>query len=336
MGRLSVADAVHIVLKTALALKQAHEKGLIHRDIKPDNLLLTTDGVVKVADLGLAKDFDDVSLTRTGTGAGTPTYMAPEQARNVKHVDARVDIYAMGVMLYVFLTGQPPFPGKTLIDVITAKERGKFEPIRKYNKKVPAKLDAVVAKMIARDPDQRFPGCDELIDALEDLELATARLSFFAAPSDDKDPAAIAAIVTEEFWYWNLETPQGKVVTKKLTAAQVRTLIKSKSIDADAQVSKSSDDGFADVSSFAEFERLFRSKEKAPAEQTKGKKAEGPAAEKEKSRPEKKKKAPREGPSESGSGSGSRRTLILVGVLVLFVLVGAAAIGGWFLFTNFF
>src|SRR5205823_1081593 len=152
LGRFSVGDALHIILKTAEGLKHAHEKSMIHRDIKPDNILLTKDGVVKVADLGLAKDTEeDTSLTKTGAGAGTPIYMAPEQARDVKHVDARVDIYAMGVMLYVFLTGRPPFQGTTLVELISAKDIGKFDSIRKHNDDVPPKLDLIVDKMIAKD-----------------------------------------------------------------------------------------------------------------------------------------------------------------------------------------
>ena len=95
---------------------------------------MTTEGVIKVADLGLAKDTEeDTALTKTGTGAGTPIYMAPEQARDAKRVDGRVDIYALGVMLYVFLTGLPPFKGTTLVELISAKDKGKFDPIRKHN-----------------------------------------------------------------------------------------------------------------------------------------------------------------------------------------------------------
>ena len=103
---------------------------MVHRDVKPDNILLTADGTIKVADLGLAKQLDeDMDLTKTGAGAGTPMYMAPEQARDVKHVDRRCDIYSLGCMLYVFLTGHTPFGGATLVEVISAKEKGKFQPI---------------------------------------------------------------------------------------------------------------------------------------------------------------------------------------------------------------
>ncbi|MBI2804310.1 MAG: protein kinase [Planctomycetes bacterium] len=179
LGKFSVGDALHIVLKTAAALEHAHAKKMIHRDIKPDNILLTSDGIVKVADLGLAKDTsEDTSLTKTGAGAGTPIYMAPEQARDVKHVDARVDIYALGVMMYVFLTGKAPFEGATLVELISAKEKGKFDPIRRHNDEVPTKIDLIVDKMLAKDPKTRYASCQEVIDELEPLGLANDELSF--------------------------------------------------------------------------------------------------------------------------------------------------------------
>ncbi|MDG2389428.1 MAG: serine/threonine-protein kinase [Planctomycetaceae bacterium] len=101
LGQLEVGDALNVVLASADALKVAHDLNLIHRDIKPDNILVTKSGMVKVADFGLAKalDEEDVSMTQSGTGLGTPLYMAPEQARNAKHVDHRTDIYALGTTL---------------------------------------------------------------------------------------------------------------------------------------------------------------------------------------------------------------------------------------------
>src|SRR5262249_24648356 len=91
LGRFTIRDALHVALAVARALQYAHEQGLVHRDIKPDNLLLTTDGIVKVADFGLARGEEDLNLTRTGVGIGTPLYAAPEQARDAKHADARSD-----------------------------------------------------------------------------------------------------------------------------------------------------------------------------------------------------------------------------------------------------
>src|SRR6266567_7426089 len=113
-GKLQVGDAVKIALDVARALDHAHSKGLVHRDIKPDNIMITRQGFVKLADLGLAKAADEnQGLTQTGSGFGTPYYMPPEQARNAKYVDNRSDIYALGATLYHLLTGKVPFTGDT-------------------------------------------------------------------------------------------------------------------------------------------------------------------------------------------------------------------------------
>lgn len=190
LGKFQVGDALHLILKTAAGLQHAHERTLIHRDVKPDNILLTKDGIVKVADLGLAKDTnEDTSLTKTGAGAGTPIYMAPEQARDVKHVDCRSDIYALGIMMYVFLTGQPPFQGNTLVELISAKEKGKYDTMRKHNDEVPGKLDLIVDKMIAKDVKNRYATCQEVIDAIEPLGLANDQLSFIEVENGTAAPA---------------------------------------------------------------------------------------------------------------------------------------------------
>ena len=180
LGRLSPGDAVHIILRCADALKQAHELNMIHRDIKPDNILVSKRGQVKLSDFGLAKalDEEDVSLTQTGTGMGTPLYMAPEQARNAKHVDHRADIYALGVTLYYFLTGKHPFEGETLVELFKEKESGKYKRARLLNPEIPEKLDLILDKMLAKDPKYRYSDYDELIRDLEGLQLDTPALSF--------------------------------------------------------------------------------------------------------------------------------------------------------------
>lgn len=176
---LCIGDALHVTIVCAQALAHAHSSGLIHRDIKPDNILVTSNGAVKVADLGLAKAIDeDQSLTQSGTGMGTPLYMPPEQARNAKHVDHRSDIYALGCTLYKFLTGKPPFKADSTMELIIAKERGKFDPAARLNKQVPEKLSLVIDKMIARDPQHRYQSCNELLTDLFSLELQNPSLSF--------------------------------------------------------------------------------------------------------------------------------------------------------------
>jgi serine/threonine-protein kinase len=179
LGRFAVADAVHVIVACAKALAHAHALGMIHRDIKPDNMLLTTDGVVKLADLGLAKEEDDaLDLTRTGIGIGTPIYAAPEQSRDAKRVDGRSDLYALGCVLYHLLAGRPPFEANNLLDLILAKEKGTFTPIRRHVPDAPAVLDRILTRLLAYQPERRYPDCGELIDDLAWQNLHGHRLGF--------------------------------------------------------------------------------------------------------------------------------------------------------------
>ncbi len=180
LGKLSIADSVLVTLVCAEALHYAHELNMIHRDVKPDNILVTKQGVIKVADMGLAKaiDEDDQGLTQSGTGLGTPHYMAPEQARNAKHVDRRVDIYALGCTLYHFLTGEMPFSGDSVVELIVNKEKGKFTPAKRLNSDVPERLDLIIDKAMAAKPAHRYQTFAELITDLENLGLAGEALGF--------------------------------------------------------------------------------------------------------------------------------------------------------------
>ncbi len=179
LKQLSIGDALHVILVCADALKHAHDQNMIHRDIKPDNILVTNKGVVKVADFGLAKALDeDVSMTQSGTGLGTPLYMAPEQARNAKHVDKRTDIYALGCTLYYFLTGKLPFSGSNTLELIVAKEKGTFTHARKHNPQIPERLDLMIDKMLMKDPAHRYGDCAEIIHDLGSLGLANPALGF--------------------------------------------------------------------------------------------------------------------------------------------------------------
>jgi serine/threonine-protein kinase len=181
IGQMGVGDAMHIALACALALGYAHEQGLVHRDIKPDNLLLTAEGTVKVADLGLAKASDeDVDLTQTGIGIGTPLYASPEQSRNAKQADARCDLYALGGVLYHMLAGMPAFGGGNFLEVIQAKQRGKFTALRHIRPDVPEPADKVIARLLARQPEKRYQSCEELIKDLQWYRLDSPSLSFFA------------------------------------------------------------------------------------------------------------------------------------------------------------
>lgn len=179
LARIEIGDAVHVAIRCAEALEHAHELNIIHRDIKPDNVLVTKSGIVKVADLGLAKALDDdMSMTQSGTGLGTPYYMPPEQARNAKYVDGRSDIYALGCMLYYCVTGAHPFEGDSTLEIITAKERGIFKSARRVNPAVPERLDLIIDKALAKDPSHRYQTCTDLINDLDSLQMDVETLSF--------------------------------------------------------------------------------------------------------------------------------------------------------------
>jgi serine/threonine-protein kinase len=183
LGRLPIGDAVHIALCCSDGLAYAHKRNLVHRDIKPENILLTTGGLTKVADLGLAKAVDDVSMTQTGMGIGTPAYVSPEQAHDAKHVDARSDIYSLGCMFYHLLAGRPPFTGSSVIEVLLAKKEGKFPPIRSFVPTAPLALEAILVRMLAWNADHRYPNCAAVFMDLKKLKLTNSSLSFLAAPT---------------------------------------------------------------------------------------------------------------------------------------------------------
>ena len=179
-GHLNVGDAVRIAIDIAAALDYAHSlaKPIFHRDIKPSNIMITVDGKVKLTDLGLAKAAgDDMGLTQLGTMAGTFAYMPPEQARNAALVDGRSDIYALGVTLYVLLTGAKPFIGRTDLEILEAKEMGRFEPASRLIPEVPVALDRILAKMMAPEPSQRYQTAGEAAKALAATGLANATLN---------------------------------------------------------------------------------------------------------------------------------------------------------------
>ncbi len=153
----------------ARGLLVAHEKGVIHRDLKPDNLMLTKDGKIKVVDFGLAVlgTIDGSRLTTEGTIVGTPHYMAPEQweARNV---DERSDVYSLGATFYHVLTGRTPFDGRTALELISNFSKApRAEPLQHFNPTVPATLATLILKMIEKEPADRFKNMNEVLRALK-------------------------------------------------------------------------------------------------------------------------------------------------------------------------
>jgi serine/threonine-protein kinase len=164
-------EAVDIVLQIAQAVQHAHRRGLIHRDIKPANILLTADGIAKLADLGMARETADEALAERekGLSIGTPYYMAPEQIYGEEDIDVRADIYSLGATLYHMTTGQVPFPGSSVDDVFQGHLAGELPPPDHVNLKLSSGLGEVVEFMMARRREQRYRTPDDLIIDLECL-----------------------------------------------------------------------------------------------------------------------------------------------------------------------
>jgi serine/threonine-protein kinase len=162
VGPLVEEDAVRLALQIARALGFAHENGLIHRDVKPQNVLLNGDGQAKVTDFGIARSLDvKGGLTQTGTVMGTSDYIAPEQARGSR-VDAQSDIYSLGAVLYELLTGEVPFPGDNFVAVAMRHINEPPPSVRERRPDVSPLLDAVIRRAMAKEPRDRFGSMDEL------------------------------------------------------------------------------------------------------------------------------------------------------------------------------
>lgn len=165
-GPLELKEILRIGMQMATGLAKAHAQGLIHRDIKPANILLEN-GVqrVKITDFGLARAVDDASLTQSGVIAGTPQYMAPEQACG-ESIDHRADLFSLGSVLYAMCTGRPPFRASTVMAVLKRVSEDTPRPIREINPDIPDWLCAIVEKLHAKDPAQRFASAQEIADLL--------------------------------------------------------------------------------------------------------------------------------------------------------------------------
>jgi serine/threonine protein kinase len=179
-GELPIVEAVRIVREVVDALAFAHSEGVVHRDIKPDNVMLTG-GHAIVADFGVAKAVSEATgrdkLTTAGVALGTPAYMSPEQATADPHVDHRSDIYAVGAMAYELLAGRTPFVGATPQSILAAHVTERVDPVSKYRDHVSPELDAVLLKCLEKKPADRWQTAGEMLPHLETLATSSGGLT---------------------------------------------------------------------------------------------------------------------------------------------------------------
>ena len=245
-GRLPEAEAIRLVGQVAQALQKAHKQGLIHRDVKPDNIMLTRDGQAKLADLGLVKELEtDINLTRTGRGLGTPHFMAPEQFKNAKNADVRCDVYSLGATLYMLVTGKMPFQSSGPLDAWMKKMNNELIPPRKLNSDLSERFDAVILRAMNADPEQRPASCREFIDELTGQSTRQAT-----------SPAAGGA--SQDLWYLMYKDEEGTPHMVKGTVTAIRRSLKENLLGdaSNIRAGKTKVGAFEPLRSFREFRDL--------------------------------------------------------------------------------
>src|SRR5262245_48144122 len=209
-GKMSPTDAIKVIVQVAQGLHRAHKQGLIHRDVKPDNILLMPDGTAKLADLGLVKQVDtDLNLTKTGRGLGTPHFMAPEQFRNAKNADVRCDIYSLGATLYMMVTGALPFRSNGPLDAWMKKINNELVPPRQLVPDLPERTEWAILRSMNPNENLRPSSCREFVEDLTGH--STRRL-----PTTDS-----SAPITE-LWYLVYKDDEGTTHTVKGTTSAIR------------------------------------------------------------------------------------------------------------------
>ncbi len=182
-GKLSIEEGLSAIEQTALALKAALEKSIIHRDIKPGNLLRLPDRRVKVADLGLAKILTENSdVTGTGASMGTPHFLAPEQAQDARQVDHRADIYSLGLTLLYLLTGRKPYEGASSYAVVLAHTNKPLPTGEELGTPLPESVETFIRRMAAKDPNERYPDYDALLADLNRAKTGLPPVPFIKLP----------------------------------------------------------------------------------------------------------------------------------------------------------
>jgi class 3 adenylate cyclase/tRNA A-37 threonylcarbamoyl transferase component Bud32 len=180
-GALPPAVATTLALQIARALEAAHRRGIIHRDVKPQNVLLTEDGEAKVADFGIARAAASSTMTKTGSVLGTAHYLSPEQALG-QPASPQSDLYSLGVVLYEMLTGELPYDAETPMGIAMKHVSGQMRPPKEVNPNVPEGINAVAVKLLAPDPEDRYKSAAEVVEDLERVQREEAPVAGAAAP----------------------------------------------------------------------------------------------------------------------------------------------------------
>jgi len=248
-GAVPEAEAVHLISQVCDGLQRAHKQGLVHRDVKPDNIMVNLDGVAKLTDLGLVKEVDnDLNLTKTGRGLGTPHYMAPEQFRDAKNVDVRGDVYSLGATLYALVTGAVPFENSNPLDCWMKKIRNEFPAPKTLNASVSDRVDWAIRRAMSAEPAQRPSTCREF---LEDL---TGQSRSSGTPLSTAPPPA-----RNEVWYMVYKDETGATHTVKGATDGIRKALKESLLGEAATilVGRTKTGQFVPIGSVPEFRDLI-------------------------------------------------------------------------------
>ena len=246
-GRMTESEAIRIIAQVAQGLHRAHKESLIHRDVKPDNILVRPDGVAKLADLGLVKEADtDLNLTRTGRGLGTPHFMAPEQFRNAKGADIRCDIYSLGATLYQMVTGEMPFKSSGPLDAWMRKIQNDLVPPRDIVPGLTERVNWAILRAMSADAEMRPRSCREFIEDLTGH--STRRLQ-------SVNPNAGA----QDLWYLIYKDDEGATHTVKGSTTAIRRSLAAGVLGdaANVRASRAKSGPFESLRDYPEFRDLL-------------------------------------------------------------------------------
>ncbi len=217
-GPFQLGDALRFALQTAEGLKAAHEKGVVHRDIKSSNVIVALDGQVKIMDFGVAQLADRTRLTKSGTRLGTPAYMSPEQAFG-KETDSRVDVWALGVLLYEMLSGRLPFKGDVDAAVAYAIVNAEPDPLTSIRTGLPVEIDYLIEKALAKDPAERYQHVDDVIVDLQAL---------LAAAGSETSSLAKPALRRSGWAFWRGSTRRRSSISRSRFSTKSRRAQRSR------------------------------------------------------------------------------------------------------------